>query len=300
MKNVKNAHFYQVDNKVRHIFSVKGVEILETKEAYKKYAWLREYFKEVPREGYFIWVKEQVSFPLLTCISLASFKAKQSLRNFLLIEEGLKIKANVFCNALKNRLCGIHQAEGKIVLKKGAELEYLHFHSWGEKDNVEPNYEFYLEKDSRLNYVYKNLNSPKQLYFKNVVQAGENAEVNLRINLLGKETKAKLEEELILKGKNSRGIVSLRLVAEKNSQIEAISKITALHQATGHLDCQGLIVDNKSQISLIPNLVCKNKKARLTHEASIGRISEEELIYLRSRGITLKKAIELIVNGFIK
>lgn len=300
MKNVKNAHFYQIDNKVQNISSLKGVEVLESRAAYFRYSWARKYFEEEPKEGYFIWVKQQVNFPLMTCISLNTFKTEQNLNNLLVVEQNLDIKANVFCNALKNNLCGKHNAQGKIILKKGAKLEYYHFHNWGEKDIVEPNYEFYLEQNSQLNYTYKNIKAPQQLNFKNKIETEENAQANLKISIVGEKTKIKLEEDLILKGKNSKGIINLRLVANKKSQIEAYSRISALNQATGHLDCQGLLIDDKSEISLIPNLICKNKKAQLTHEASIGKIAEEELMYLRSRGLSLKQAIELIVDGFIK
>lgn len=59
----------------------------------------------------------------------------------------------------------------------------------------------------------------------------------------------------------------------------------------------GLLLDGNSSIDAVPELL--NKDATLTHEASIGRISEEELSYLRSRGLTEDEAIGLIVTGFL-
>ncbi len=61
----------------------------------------------------------------------------------------------------------------------------------------------------------------------------------------------------------------------------------------------GLLLDGNSSIDAVPELLNKNKDATLTHEASIGRISEEELSYLRSRGLTEDEAIGLIVTGFL-
>ncbi|MGB9726679.1 MAG: SufB/SufD family protein [Minisyncoccia bacterium] len=300
MKNVKNVHYQQIDNKVLKIFSSKEVEVLKTYEAYDKYSWLQKYFPYKPKEGYFVWVKKQIDFPLMTCISLGSYKARQNLSNFLMIESGLDIKANVLCNALKENLCGVHQAKGKIILKKGAKLEYNHLHLWGNKDIVEPNYEFYLEEYSQLNYNYRNLKTPKSLAFKNIFNLAKNSQVKANVYILGENSKIKLKETLNLNGINSNGIIRLRLVGKNKSKIWGISKIIAKGESKGHLDCQGILVDNKSFISLIPNLVCKNKKAQLTHEASIGKISEEELMYLQSRGLTQKQAIDFIINGFIK
>jgi hypothetical protein len=53
---------------------VKGVEILTSPEAFEKYKIVREIFKEKPKEGYFVWVKEKIDFPLTTCITISSKK----------------------------------------------------------------------------------------------------------------------------------------------------------------------------------------------------------------------------------
>ncbi len=300
MINVKNAHYGQVDHKVENIFEGKGIIILPSQQAWQKFSWTRKHFQKKPKEGYFIWVKKQPVFPLTTCITIASKKISQHLNNLLVIEKNIKAKANVVCNAAADNLCGLHQAQGKLILKDKASLEYNHFHQWGKKDLVNPDYQFILGKGSRLVYNYKNLAPPKNLQLKTSIYNNENASANLKFVINGLNSKINLKDTLFLKGKNSQGIVNLRLVGRQNSQIEAISEIFASAAAKGHLDCQGLLVSQDSVISLIPKLVCQNKKAQLTHEASIGKISEEELNYLRSRGLSEKEAINLIITGFLE
>jgi len=89
------VHFWQVDHKIKSIFEAEGIIILPSPEAWKKYNWTRHYFDRKPKEGYFIWVKKQVDFPLLTCITTASPKVSQDLTNLLVIEKALKIKCNL-------------------------------------------------------------------------------------------------------------------------------------------------------------------------------------------------------------
>ena len=304
MRNVKNVNnspnFWQVDHKVKNIFEVRGVIVLPSPLAWRKFHWTRKLFEEKPKEGYFVWVKNQMDFPISTCITIASPKTSQNLRNLLVIEKGIKAKANVVCNAEKNNLCGVHKAKGKIVLREGASLEYNHFHKWGQKDFVSPDYEFFLGKNGRLIYTYQNLFSPENLEFKTTIYGGENSSSNLNFVINALNSKVRVKDTIFLAGKNSQGIVRLRLVGRKKSQIEAVSQIFAKMPGKGHLDCQGLLVDKTARISLIPQLVCENKEARITHEASIGKISEEELTYLRMRGLTEKEAIDLIVSGFLK
>lgn len=301
MKNAKNVRTYwQVDHKIKNIFEPEGVIVLPSLKAWEKLKWTRKFFEKKPKEGYFIWVKKQVDFPLATCITIASPKISQNLRNLLVIEKGIKAKANVICNATKNFLCAKHFAKGKIILKKGVFLEYNHLHHWGKKDVVSPDYEFILEENCRLHYNYKNIFPPKNLNLKTFFYCYQNSSVNLNFVINSLNSEIGILDNVHLLGKSSQAIVRLRLVGRKNSNISAISQIYAISPSRGHLDCQGLLIDKRAKISLSPKLVCENKKAQLTHEASIGKISEEELNYLRMRGLSESQAIDLIVNGFLK
>ena len=201
---------------------------------------------------------------------------------------------------MKKNLSGIHKAQGKIILKEGSSLKYSHIHSWGERDIVEPAYEFILGRNSKLDYTYKTLFAPKKLRINNLFNLSAGASCNIRITANCVKTETEIKDILFLKGKGASGIINIRLVGGKDSKVLARSQIIADSESKGHLDCQGLLTDKKSEISLIPELVCKHKLAQITHEASIGRISQEQLNYLRMRGLTEKQATDLIINGFLK
>ena len=299
MKNAKKAHYFQIDHKIQNIVKVGGVDVLPAKLAWERYNWTKKYFFKQPEEGYFIWIKKQVDFPLLTCISIARKNVKQKLQNLIILEKNLNISLQGTCNSLKRDLCGAHRAEGKIILKEGSSLKYKHIHSWGGKDIVEPNYEFLLEKNSKLDYVYKNLFAPKKLKIKTIFELSTGAAANIKIVADCRQTQTEITDSLVLKEKGASGQIQLRLVGRENSKISVCSQILALAPSRGHLDCQGLLVGKGSTISLDPKLVCKNKSAQLTHEASIGKIGQDQLNYLRARGLNEKEATNLIINGFL-
>ena len=300
MKNAKNANFWQIDNKLKKISKLNGIVILPSFEAWEKFIWTRKFLKKKPKEGYFIWIKNQINFPLTTCINVVSPKISQNLNNLLVVEKNIKAKMNAVCSAAKNNLCAKHRAKGKLLLKQGASLEYEHFHKWGQNDFVNLEYEFTLEKNSRLAYSYKNLFPPKRLEASTIIRSMQGSSSNLEISINALNSEIKIKDTTFLQGKKSQGLVKLRLVGGKKSQISALSRMIAKAPAKGHLDCQGLLIDNSSKISLIPELICQNKEAQITHEASIGKISEEQLNYLKMRGLTEKEAIELIIGGFLK
>ena len=300
MKNVGNVNFWQIDHKIKKIAEKKGVVVLSSPEAWQKFKWSRAYFSMRPEEGYFIWVREKINFPCFSCVSIASKNIEQKLRNLLVIEKDLSCTFHGTCNVLKKNLSSRHLAKGKIILKENAVLNYEHIHSWGEKDVVEPDYEFILEKNSKLNYTYKNLFTPKEMKIKTTFNLFSEAVSNIKIIANCRKTKFNLEDVVNLKGKGASGQVKLRLVGREDSKISAVSQMTAEAESRGHLDCQGLLAKTTSEISLIPGLVCKNKKAQMTHEASIGKIAEDQLTYLRQRGIKEEEAINLIINGFLE
>lgn len=296
----KKINYFQLDHKVKNIFEIEGVKVLSSPKAFEKYPWTRKLFGRKPKEGYFVWVQKQVDFPLTTCVAVATPEIYQDLTNLLVIEKNIKAKARVVCLANFGNLHLKHRAQGKMILKDNASLEYIHFHHWGEKDFVSPDYEFLLGKNSKLVYTYKNLLPPENLHLKTGVHCGENSSVQLNFAVNGLNSKIKIEDTIWLQGKNSQGIARLRLAAKDKSQITAVSKIIAKNQGKGHLDCRGLLIADDAKINLIPQVICENKNAQITHEASIGKISEEELTYLRMRGLTEKEAIDLIVGGFLK
>ena len=299
MKSVKNVNYWQIDNKTKSISELEGIIILPSSKAWGKFRWTRRYFKKEPKEGYFVWAKKQISHPLSTCISIANKNVEQKLNNLLVIEKGLNIKIRGTCNVLHKNLCGAHRAQGNIILKEGSRLNYDHVHSWGKEDIVETNYKFLLEKDANLKYTYKSLFNPKKLKINTALIGLENsnAVINLFSNCL--DTKIDIKETVLLKERDASGVVKLRLVGRRGSKVKARSTIITEASAKGHLDCQGLLIDPGAEISLSPELICKDKNAQITHEASIGKISEEELNYLRMRGLSEEKAIDLIINGFL-
>ena len=300
MKNVRNASFRQVDHQIEINSQEEAMVILPSYQAYETLAWTRRYFGKKPKEGFFIWVKKQIAAPLVTCISIASRGIEQNLGNLLVIEKNIKVDANAICEAAKNNLYGTHYAKGKFILKEGAQLIYHQIHRWGDKDFVSPNYEIFLEKGAQLDYIYKSLQPPEKLQIKTTLHLSEQAsgQANTIVNAIAK-TKAKIEEIIFLEGKNSRGVAKLRIVGRQQSQVEATNKIVAQAAGYGHLDCQGLLVGKQASIDLIPQLVCQHPQAQLTHEASIGKIADDQLNYLRSRGLTETQAINLITSGFL-
>jgi len=300
MKNVRNAHFWQVDHKIKNVFGTKEVIILPSPIAWQEFKWTKKYFEKKPKEGYFIWVKKTIKAPLFTCIAIFSPKISQNLKNLVVITKNIKAEIYSTCASTKKNLWGSHIGYSKIVLRENSELKIRHFHKWQKGDVVSSNTEFFLAREARLSYTYRCLAVPDTLKTKLTAFLDSRSSVNFEVAVLAKRGNVNMQDSTFLNGEKSRGTMRLRMVADKNSTISAQSKMIANNAGIGHLDCMGLLLAKNSQIDVVPELLNKNKNATLTHEASVGRISEEVLSYLRSRGLTEDEAIDLVVNGFLR
>jgi hypothetical protein len=280
MKNVRSAkgiNYSQIDNRVEKISESREAMILPSLEAYKELKWTRDYFEQKPEEGYFIWVKNSIDYPLITRISVSSKNVSQNPINLVVIEKNIEAKINSVCSAIKKNLCGVHIGRSRIVVKENSTLKMRHFHNWGRGDRVESSLKFFLEKEAKLSYTFKCLAVPERLKTKSNAYLDSRSSADFGIAVLAEGGKVDMHDSIFLNGEKSSGITKLRMIANKLSNISAHSKIIANSAGQGHLDCTGLLLDENSCISAVPELLNKNRNATLTHEASIGKISEEKL-----------------------
>ena len=298
MKDVKNANYIQKDNKIQ-IFKEDDVVILPSIEAYEIFEWSKTYFYSKPEEGYFIWVKSSPNHPLITNILACSKQFDQNMINLVIIEKDTQAKLYSKCVAIKQDLHGKHIGHTKIIVKENARIEINHIHRWGNGDTVDSSMDLVLKKGSEASLVQKCHKVPMELKLANNNYLEENSLLNYSTTVLAEKGKVEMYDSTYLNGKRANGVSRVRMICREKSRIKARSKMIANNAGTGHLDCMGLLLAKDSNIIAIPELINSHKDASLTHEASVGKISDEVLNYLRSRGLTEDQAIDLVITGFL-
>ncbi|MHA1505804.1 MAG: SufD family Fe-S cluster assembly protein [Candidatus Asgardarchaeia archaeon] len=295
----EKSNYIQEDNRF-NILPVKGAELLPIKEAYEKYEWVKEHLRKAS-EGYLLWIKKPIKMPISSCFLISSKGVEQKPTNLIVMEKGSEASIRTLCAAESIDLSSKHVGFTKVVLKEGAKLTMEHVHNWGKRDFVVSSTVLEMERGSRVFYKYKSLSPPKRFLVRSVGNIMEDAKLDTTIALRGRRSEARIFEYYNLLGKGADAVIKLRIVGDEGSDVEARSKITASADYThGHLDCQGLLLSNRSRIDLIPELEALNKKSTLTHEAAIGRITEDAVNYLRTRGLSEERATDLIVTGFLE
>jgi len=117
--------------------------------------------------------------------------------------------------------------------------------------------------------------------------------------LTEKDQRAISRNEIRLAGHDSRANMISRSVMKGNSKQNFYATLEALAKCFGHIECDAIIMDNGTN-ETIPSLKAMHPDAELTHEASIGKIANDQLMKLMSLGLTYDDAVNWIIQGFLK
>ena len=195
---------------------------------------------------------------------------------------------------------GIH----RFFLAKGAHVLYQEKHIGTGKGSglkrIDPVTSATLEENSCLEMDTVQLSSVDSTIRKTnaVLASGAKIVVRERIMTDGNET-AKTEFEVLLEGQDSGADLISRSVARGNSHQEFYSCIRGRNRCTGHSECDAILVD-QGTVTASPALEASHVDASLIHEAAIGKIAGEQLLKLKTLGLTEEEAEERIIAGFLK
>ncbi|NPA75884.1 MAG: SufD family Fe-S cluster assembly protein [Euryarchaeota archaeon] len=195
----------------------------------------------------------------------------------------------------------LHLDMTEAYIGEGAKVKLSVLQNWPEYVHTRPmtrarvgkNAEF-INTTVGLGTGRSNVANPK--YF---VAEGGYAELN-SIILGQKDFYVDLGGEIELRGPGARGINTSKGVIMDRSKVITRGTIRAQAPGTkGHISCDALILNSSARMETYPGLISEVDDAELSHEAAIGKIREEELFYLMSRGLKEEEATQLIVKGFV-
>ena len=209
--------------------------------------------------------------------------------------------------------CGIHTETGeparhsgihRFFLEKGSRVKYVEKHigtgSNDTKKTIDPQTEAYLGPDSYLEMDTVQLGGVSSSVRKTRGTVGDRATLIIKERLLtdGDET-ATTDFEVEMNGEDSGVNLISRSVARGDSYQAYRSNIIGNAKCTGHSECDAILSEN-GRVDASPELVANNRDAALIHEAAIGKIAGEQILKLRTLGLTEEEAEKAIIDGFLK
>lgn len=266
-----------------------------------------EYVEEVAEKkellGSFIYVKKgaKIAAPFQSCFFLHAQDFRQVLHNIIVLEPNSELNIITGCATGNLVSLGSHIAVTEMFVRKGARLTYTMIHDWGAEAVVYPRAAVDVEEGAGFTSNYIALTKVKEIQSNPTAYLYDNSSAKFNSIIYGKAGSSfDMGARGILKGKNSNCEIISR-VASKNCKVTLRAYIEGNGKDTkGHTECNGLLLDDKSSVTAIPELKANNIDTELSHEASIGRIAGEQLNYLMSRGLDEETARALLIRGFLE
>jgi len=253
--------------------------------------------------GYFIYVppNTKVPIPIYTCLVITSNNKVQFAHNIVYVDEGSEAHVVTGCGVPHGIRDSVHIGISEFYVAKNAKLTFSMIHAWSRGLHVRPRTAVNVEKGGEYVSYYIIYSPVSSLQTDPLVYLSENAKAYMASVIVGKENGIyDVGARAVLNGVNASVEVISRVVASNESETYARSEIAANASNTkGHVECLGLLLSEKARISSIPTIISRNPNAKLTHEAAIGIIAQEELEYLMSKGFSENEAKAILIRGFM-
>jgi len=294
-----------------------GVEIMDMASALKKYDYLQDYWWKLvapdadkytadvaqsPPAGYFIRAKKAMKtvFPVKSCLYLGSTNLNQRVHNVIIAEEGSELHVITGCTTPSHVQRGLHVGVSEFFIQKNAKISFTMIHSWGKEVEVRPRTGITIAEGGSLSNNYICLRPVKTLQmFPTATLAGKGAVASFNTVIYSSMGNIDVGSNVNLNAPDTSA-ESISRVVSVGGEVIARGRMTGMVPGVrAHLECVGLLLSEKGRIYSIPELDGRSKDLDMSHEAAVGRISEEELEYLMARGLSSEEATSVIVRGFL-
>jgi Fe-S cluster assembly protein SufB len=265
-------------------------------------------------DGSFVYIPKGVRCPmeLSTYFRINSENTGQFERTLIIADEGSYVSYLEGCTAPMRDENQLHAAVVELVALDDAEIKYSTVQNWypGDENGVGGIYNFVtkrgacrgrnskiswtqVETGSAVTWKYPSCilqgdNSVGEFYSVAITNHRQQADTGTKMIHIGKNTKSTIISKGISAGKAQqtyRGLVRIQPGAEG---------------ARNYTQCDSLLIGDTCGAHTVPYIESKNASARVEHEATTSKISDEQLFYCRQRGLSDEEAVALIVNGFCR
>ena len=255
--------------------------------------------------GSFIYVPKgvKVDRPLQSYFRINSKGLGQFERTIIILEDEAELSYIEGCTATSYSANSLHAGVVEIFVGKNAKMRYSTIQNWSlDVYNLVTKRALVLE-NGLMEWIDGNIGSKVTMKYPSCILKGDNAVGNsISIAYANNNQVLDAGAKMIHLGKNTKSNILSKSIALNGGQANyrGLSKITK--NATGSrasIKCDTILLDTKSKSDTYPVNILENNESILEHEAVVSKISEEELFYLKSKGLSETQAKELIIMGFI-
>jgi Fe-S cluster assembly protein SufB len=265
-------------------------------------------------DGSFVYVPKGVRCPLelSTYFRINAAETGQFERTLIVADEGAYVSYLEGCTAPIRDENQLHAAVVELVALDNAQIKYSTVQNWYPGDNQGKGgiYNFVTKRgacrgvNSKISWTQVETGSAITWKYPSCILQGDNSVGEFySVALTNNYQQADTGTKMIHMGKNTRSTIVAKGISAGHGQNTYRGQVKILKGATGarnYTQCDSLLIGDKCGAHTFPYIDVRNASARMEHEASTSKIGEDQMFYLRQRGLTAEDAVSMIVNGFCK
>ena len=254
--------------------------------------------------GSFVYVPKdtKLDFPLQSYFRLNAKGAGQFEHTLIIVEDGADLHFIEGCSAPKYNVANLHAGAVELFVGKNAKLRYSTIENWSKNMYNLNTKRAKVEKGGTIEWVSGSFGSHTSCLYPMSILAGEGARMEFTgITFAGAGQDLDTGAKVVHAAPNTSSHITTKSIARDGGISNFRSSVTVLPNAKNSrsaVSCESLMLDDRSRSDTIPEMDIRCDAVDVGHEAKIGRISEEAVFYLMSRGMSEEDARALIVGGF--
>jgi Fe-S cluster assembly protein SufB len=265
-------------------------------------------------DGSFVYVPKGVRCPmeLSTYFRINSEGTGQFERTLIVADEGAYVSYLEGCTAPKRSTNQLHAAVVELVALKDATIKYSTVQNWyaGDKEGQGGIYNFVTKRgkcagaNSKISWTQVETGSAITWKYPSVILQGDNSTGEFySVAVVNNRQQADTGTKMIHIGRNTKSNIVSKGISAGHGQNSYRGQVKVMPKATGarnYTQCDSMLVGNQCGAHTFPYIEVGNNSAQVEHEASTSKIGEDQIFYLKQRGLSAEQAVSMIVSGFCK
>lgn len=255
--------------------------------------------------GSFIYIPPNTTLdrPLQSYFRINSRNMGQFERTLIIVDDNSHLHYVEGCTAPTYSDSSLHAAVVEIYVGKNSSCRYSTIQNWAPNVYNLVTKRALVDENGVMEWIDGNIGSRLTMKYPCCVLKGDNSKGTcITISVASKTQEQDSGARMIHLGKNTTSNIISKSIAQSGGNSTYRGKVRITKGATGSsamVKCDTLILDSISKSDTIPVNICENESSNIEHEATVSKISEDNLYYMMSRGISEERATELIVLGFL-
>ncbi len=265
-------------------------------------------------DGSFCWIPKGVKCPmeLSTYFRINAADTGQFERTLIVAEAGAHVSYLEGCTAPKRDTNQLHAAVVELVAQEGSTVKYSTVQNWypGDKEGKGGIFNFVTKRgrcagaNSKITWTQVETGSAITWKYPSVILQGDNSVGEFySVAVVNNYQQADTGTKMIHVGKNTKSTIVSKGISAGKGQNTYRGQVKVVKKATGarnYTQCDSLLIGDRCGAHTFPYIEVQNSTAKVEHEASTSKISEDQIFYCKQRGVSTENAINMIVNGFCK